>query len=147
MRDHDGTLSFAPRLPEALTRLAFTISLRGRRLAVDVRPATATYTLLDGEPLHIPHHGQPITVSPGDPACARSSQRRPRSPTPASHPDASRPSGSPWKPPTTRPAESARRRRGTTRKGRVPAESPPRMRAAAPRASSSRAVRVSSLAA
>ena len=32
MRHHDGTLSFAPRLPPQLTRLAFTITLRGRRL-------------------------------------------------------------------------------------------------------------------
>jgi alpha,alpha-trehalose phosphorylase len=66
MRYRDGTLSFAPRLPEELSRLAFKISLRRRRLAVDVRPTTATYTLLDGEPMCITHHGQPVTASPGD---------------------------------------------------------------------------------
>ncbi len=66
MRDRSGTLELAPRLPEELSRLALKIALRGRRLALDVRPATATYTLLDGAPLPIAHHGQPITVSRGD---------------------------------------------------------------------------------
>jgi alpha,alpha-trehalose phosphorylase len=67
MRDRGGTLTFAPRLPEGLTRLAFTIALRQRRLAVHVAPQTVTYTLLDGEPVPIIHHGQPITVALGDP--------------------------------------------------------------------------------
>ena len=67
MRDRDGTLSFAPRLPEELSRLVFKVSLRRRRLAIDVRAATATYTLLDGEPMRIAHHGQPITASLGEP--------------------------------------------------------------------------------
>jgi alpha,alpha-trehalose phosphorylase len=58
MRDHDGVLSFKPRLPGALTRLAFRLSFRGRRLRVEVRHAEATYSLLDGEPLEITHHGE-----------------------------------------------------------------------------------------
>ena len=37
MRDHDGVLSFAPRLPEQLDRLAFRLCFRGRRLLVDDR--------------------------------------------------------------------------------------------------------------
>jgi alpha,alpha-trehalose phosphorylase len=70
MRDRDGILSFAPRLPQELSRLAFKICLRRRRLAVDVRAATATYTLLDGEPTPIVHHGQLFTASLSDPiAC------------------------------------------------------------------------------
>ena len=36
MRDHDGSLSFAPRLPERLSRLAFGLCFRGRRLRVEV---------------------------------------------------------------------------------------------------------------
>ena len=66
MRDHGGTLSFAPRLPENLSRLTLKISVRRRRLAVEVRPATVTYTLLEGEPIDIAHHGQPITLAPDD---------------------------------------------------------------------------------
>ncbi|MDQ6614649.1 MAG: family 65 glycosyl hydrolase [Actinomycetota bacterium] len=67
MRYRNRALSFAPRLPEGLSRLAVKISLQQRRLAVDVTAATATYTLLHGEPLPIAHHGQPITVSLSDP--------------------------------------------------------------------------------
>ena len=36
MRDHGGTLSFAPRLPDGLTSLSFTIVRRGLRLHVSV---------------------------------------------------------------------------------------------------------------
>jgi alpha,alpha-trehalose phosphorylase len=65
MRDHDGKLTFAPRLPTALPRLAFRLRFRGRRLEVEITKARATYTLLDGEPLEIGHHGQPIRVETG----------------------------------------------------------------------------------
>ncbi len=67
MRHQGDSLRFGPRLPEQLSRLAFKISLRGRRLAVDIRPATATYTLLDGDPMRIAHHGQEIALSPNVP--------------------------------------------------------------------------------
>ena len=36
MRDHDGELTFAPRLPARLERLAFRLRFRGRRLKVEV---------------------------------------------------------------------------------------------------------------
>src|ERR1700684_1383961 len=36
MRDHDGVLSFSPRLPQALTRIAFRLCFSGRRLLVEV---------------------------------------------------------------------------------------------------------------
>jgi len=62
MRDHDGVLSFAPRLPQALTRLAFRLSLRGRRLLVEVGHEQATYSLLEGSSLEIVHHGRKATV-------------------------------------------------------------------------------------
>jgi alpha,alpha-trehalose phosphorylase len=63
MRDHDGRLTFAPRLPSRLARLAFRIVFRGSRLRVEVTKAEATYTLAAGDPLEIAHHGAPITVS------------------------------------------------------------------------------------
>ena len=60
--------SFAPRLPPALTRLTFTVFLRGRRLRVEVLPASATYVLDgDGPPLEITHHGTPVSVTPDQP--------------------------------------------------------------------------------
>jgi alpha,alpha-trehalose phosphorylase len=63
MRDYGGALSFAPRLPPRLERLGFRIMYRSRRLDVDVRRSEATYTLLEGEPLELLHHGQPVTLS------------------------------------------------------------------------------------
>jgi alpha,alpha-trehalose phosphorylase len=63
MRDYDGELTFAPRLPPRLERLAFRLVFRGRRLRVDVRKHEATYTLVDGLPLDVSHHGKAITVS------------------------------------------------------------------------------------
>jgi alpha,alpha-trehalose phosphorylase len=67
MRDHDGELSFAPRLPEALSRMAFRLVFRGRRLLVEVEHQQASYSLLAGSALTITHHGQQITVGPGEP--------------------------------------------------------------------------------
>ncbi len=63
LRDHDGRLTFTPRLPSQLTRLAFGLSYRGRRLRVEVEPGQARYTLQDGEPLELWHHGDRFTVS------------------------------------------------------------------------------------
>ncbi len=63
MRDYGETLSFAPRLPPRLTRLSFGLLYRGRRLRVEVAGDEATYSLLDGEPLELIHHGSSITVT------------------------------------------------------------------------------------
>ncbi|MGI8420701.1 MAG: glycoside hydrolase family 65 protein, partial [Gaiellaceae bacterium] len=46
MRDHNGALTFAPRLPERLSRLAFGLCFRGRRMKVEVEPEQARYSLL-----------------------------------------------------------------------------------------------------
>jgi alpha,alpha-trehalose phosphorylase len=67
MRDHAGRLSFAPRLPARLERLAFRLRFRGRRLHVEATKTHATYTLLDGPPLEITHHGQPLAIATEQP--------------------------------------------------------------------------------
>jgi alpha,alpha-trehalose phosphorylase len=68
LRDRDGKLSFVPRLPQALTRLAFNLRARKTtRLRIEVEPTQATYTLLTGEPLDLDHHGNPITVTADQP--------------------------------------------------------------------------------
>jgi alpha,alpha-trehalose phosphorylase len=67
LRDHDGDLTFAPRLPARLQRLAFRISFRGRRLEVEVTQADATYTVRQGAPLEIGHHGERLEVSAAAP--------------------------------------------------------------------------------
>ena len=66
MRDHDGALSFAPRLPERLSRLAFRVCFRGRRVKVELDHRQARYSLLHGEPLEVAHHRQALTVSAGE---------------------------------------------------------------------------------
>jgi alpha,alpha-trehalose phosphorylase len=62
MRDHDGRLQFAPRLPERITRLRFRLNYQGRCLLVSVSPTEATYRLSEGDSLDVHHHGRRITV-------------------------------------------------------------------------------------
>ncbi|HEU5226591.1 MAG TPA: glycosyl hydrolase family 65 protein, partial [Ktedonobacteraceae bacterium] len=63
LRSHDGAISFAPRLPDGIKRLAFHLMFRGRRLCVEVMAGQATYHLLAGSPLKTWHHGNEITLS------------------------------------------------------------------------------------
>ncbi|MCU1643948.1 MAG: glycoside hydrolase family 65 protein [Nocardia sp.] len=63
MRDQNRTLTFAPRLPDTVTRLAFTFHWQGRRLAVDITAHAVTYTLHEGEPLRITHHDHALDVT------------------------------------------------------------------------------------
>jgi alpha,alpha-trehalose phosphorylase len=68
MRDHDEKLSFAPRLPSRITRMAFRIAFRGRCVRVEVRHDEARYELLgQGEPLELLHHGKPFELEAGHP--------------------------------------------------------------------------------
>jgi alpha,alpha-trehalose phosphorylase len=96
LRDADGTFSFAPRLPRGLTRLAFTLFIRGRRLRVEITHAEARYTLVDGDPLEIVHHRQPVSLSAGRPQVrsipAIPSRPRPSQP-PGREPAHARPTG------------------------------------------------------
>ena len=89
MRDHGGVLSFAPRLPQALARIAFRLCFRGRRLLVEVENKRATYSLIQGPSLKIVHHGKqamvnaqrPLTRSiPAPPARETPSQPHGRAP-------------------------------------------------------------------
>jgi alpha,alpha-trehalose phosphorylase len=66
MRDHGDTLVFAPRLPPRLTRLAFRLLYRSRRLRIVVTDDNACYEL-DGDPLEIFHHGESVTLRAGEP--------------------------------------------------------------------------------
>jgi alpha,alpha-trehalose phosphorylase len=64
MRDEGDTLEFAPRLPDALTRLAFSILHRGLCLRVEVTHGEAKYSLTRGAgPLHVGHHGERLQVT------------------------------------------------------------------------------------
>jgi alpha,alpha-trehalose phosphorylase len=63
----DGGLAFAPRLPDALTRIAFRLRWRGQRLRVEITPEQAEYQLLDGAGLELRHHGQLIRLTMDSP--------------------------------------------------------------------------------
>ncbi|MFR9673679.1 glycoside hydrolase family 65 protein [Streptomyces sp. TR06-5] len=65
MRREGRSHGFAPRLPEPLDRLAFTVRIRGRRLRVEVDASTARYTLLEGDRFEVRHHGEPVVLEPG----------------------------------------------------------------------------------
>ncbi|MFG1609757.1 glycoside hydrolase family 65 protein [Actinoplanes sp. NPDC049265] len=69
LRDHDGTLSFAPRLPSRISRLAFSLLWRGQRLRVTVRPHEATYELCSpgAAELECRHHGERLLVTGAGP--------------------------------------------------------------------------------
>jgi alpha,alpha-trehalose phosphorylase len=67
MRDHDGKLAFAPRLPARLERLAFGLLFRGRLLKIEVNEANATYTVVRGAALEVEHHGRTINVPSNEP--------------------------------------------------------------------------------
>ncbi|MFD9738549.1 glycoside hydrolase family 65 protein [Umezawaea sp. NPDC059074] len=65
MRDHGGHVTFAPRLPPALNRLAFRMYVRETRLSVEIGRTSATYRIVSGGPFRTEHHGEPIVVEAG----------------------------------------------------------------------------------
>jgi alpha,alpha-trehalose phosphorylase len=92
MRAEDGALEFTPRLPGGISRLAFRLRYRGRRLKVTVTAHQAVYELLDGDPLEIVHNGERVALDGGP-------VTRPLKPTPP-------------RPAPTQPPGRAPRRRG-----------------------------------
>jgi len=91
MRDHDGILAFAPRLPSRIGRLDFSLLWRGLRLRVSVRPDEVAYFLRegdheDGSRLDLVHHGEPVTVTIGKPVTMPIPEARPAGPEPQQPP-------------------------------------------------------------
>ena len=85
MRDHDGALTFAPRIPIRLEGLTFRLRFRGRLLKVQATKTEATYTLLEGEPLDLAHHGDPFNVTTEAPV-TRAIESLPERPPPRQPP-------------------------------------------------------------
>ena len=63
MRTVRGQLCFNPKIPPGIVRLSFRMRLRGRIVLVTIHGRSATYTLLDGEPLDIAHYGEQSTIT------------------------------------------------------------------------------------
>jgi alpha,alpha-trehalose phosphorylase len=85
MRERQGTLAFAPRLPPGIDRLSIGLLVQHRRLRVEVTPDTTTYLLLAGGPLQISHDGELATV-PRDSALVRPTRKVASSAPPAQPP-------------------------------------------------------------
>ncbi len=66
MRARHGRLSFAPRLPSRIGRLAFRVRYRGRCISVTAEHGHATYRLVSGRPTVIAHHGDDFELA-GEP--------------------------------------------------------------------------------
>ena len=62
-RAGEGRASFAPRLPQAISRLLFHVRYRQRSIRVSTTATEATYVLREGEPLEITHHGEPLLLT------------------------------------------------------------------------------------
>ncbi|REF37270.1 glycoside hydrolase family 65 protein [Thermasporomyces composti] len=95
MRDHGGTITFAPRLPDELTGIRFRMTILDSRLQVQIRKDEAIYQLLEGGTLRTAHHGKPFSLSAGDVVAYPIPPLRPRprphsppgrAPTPRRHP-------------------------------------------------------------
>ncbi|MEU6205612.1 glycoside hydrolase family 65 protein [Micromonospora musae] len=102
LRDHDGTLSFAPRLSSGLNRLEFSLLWRGRRLRVDVRQHQTTYALRHADPddvIELRHHGETIQVTCDEPVTV---------PVPSAHPAGPAPEHPPGRSPLLRLPERER---------------------------------------
>ena len=55
LRAHGGRLSFAPKVPDGISRLSFNLWYRQRNLCVTASAGQAIYDLRDGDPITIAH--------------------------------------------------------------------------------------------
>jgi len=78
LRHWDGMVNFAPRLPDGLSRLAFTLFIRGSRLRVEISHEAATYSVADGKPLEVMHYGEKVSLQAGKPQTRKVHEVRPR---------------------------------------------------------------------
>jgi alpha,alpha-trehalose phosphorylase len=80
MRADGEVLAFTPKLPEGLTRYAFSVTWRGRCLHVDVTGARAEYTLRSPGTVRITHHGEALDVTDAAPVARPLPPIAPREP-------------------------------------------------------------------
>ncbi|RNI20704.1 glycoside hydrolase family 65 protein [Flexivirga caeni] len=84
MRDHHGELSFAPALPDGITRLAFAIRWQGCKVRVEITHDHTRYLLEDGPDAHvtIKHYNRRFTLHSGKPAAKATKPPKPLTPRP-----------------------------------------------------------------
>ena len=69
MREHNGCITFDPRLGKRIEGLRFQLTIQGQRLTVDLegRKGQATYLLTEGSGLTIGHLDEELKLQPGNP--------------------------------------------------------------------------------
>ncbi len=67
MRDHNGSITFDPRLPEDWERLVFRVSLRGTRVRVEVVHGSIAFAVEEGESTTLAVRDHHVTVTAGTP--------------------------------------------------------------------------------
>jgi alpha,alpha-trehalose phosphorylase len=80
MRPVDGVVAFTPKLPDGLTRYAFTVTLRNMRLRVNVTGSKAEYALGTPGELVLKHYDEPFTLHHGTPVARPLPAIAPREP-------------------------------------------------------------------
>ncbi len=71
VRDFDGRLSFAPRLPHAWNELAFSLLFCGRQIRVKLTHDDERYLVENGAPLNVLIRGEPHLLSMGAPVAIK----------------------------------------------------------------------------
>jgi alpha,alpha-trehalose phosphorylase len=66
LRDHDGRLSFDPRLPTPWQSLRFPLRFHDRRIEVDLSHERCRFTLAEGDPISIWFREQEIELTPDE---------------------------------------------------------------------------------
>ncbi|MEO7588682.1 MAG: glycosyl hydrolase family 65 protein [Arachnia sp.] len=67
LRIRHGSVSFSPRLPDGITRLAINLAVQGRQLRLDITPQRTLYRLLGGEPLDVWHDSAKMRLDSSTP--------------------------------------------------------------------------------
>lgn len=64
-RSAGAEVTFSPRLPEKLIRLKFHLCYRGSKFSVEIGRESARYTLKEGKPITLKHHGDEFVLAAG----------------------------------------------------------------------------------
>jgi alpha,alpha-trehalose phosphorylase len=83
MRDHDGQLTFDPRLPDDWQRLSFRITVGGSRARVDLELGLITFTVETGDGFLVSVRGEPYQLTPGAPVAIPLTHQGPQLSKPA----------------------------------------------------------------
>lgn len=77
-RDHDGTYTIDPRLPDSWTRLTYRVALKGARVRVCVERDQVTLSLETGERAELTVRGKEVEVTDEEPVLVPLSDQGPR---------------------------------------------------------------------